>query len=114
MLYQREITKVYFDTQEAADTINDWLFANQALEIKIVHASTIRFWLQEFGLERQIKRSNGGRRYISLAVIKQLKRIAYLLRARGYTIKGAKQELGLERIANPVAVALLGKTNPEK
>ena len=53
---------------------------------------TIRFWEKEF---KQIKPHifNGNRRYYDNASIKILKKIHYLLKIKGMTIKGVKKEL---------------------
>ena len=53
---------------------------------------TIRFWEKEF---KQIKPHifNGKRRYCDNASIKILKKIHYLLKIKGMTIKGVKKEL---------------------
>ena len=53
---------------------------------------TIRFWEKEF---KQIKPHifNGKRRYYDNASIKILKKIHYLLKIKGMTIKGVKKEL---------------------
>ena len=57
---------------------------------------TIRFWEKEF---KQIKPKilNGNRRYYNIETIKILKKVQYLLKDQGMTIKGAKKVLNTNK-----------------
>ena len=57
-----------------------------------LNTHTIRFWEKEF---KQIKPKilNGNRRYYNLETIKILKKVKYLLKDEGMTIKGVKKVL---------------------
>lgn len=54
--------------------------------------SLIRFWDSEFDMLRPHKNSKGDRRFTKKN-IEQLKMIKYLVKERGFTLKGAKEEL---------------------
>ena len=57
---------------------------------------TIRFWEKEF---KQIKPKilNGNRRYYNNSTIEVLKKVKYLLKDQGMTIKGAKKVLNTDK-----------------
>jgi len=57
---------------------------------------TIRFWEKEF---KQIKPKilNGNRRYYNNDVIEVLKKVKYLLKDQGMTIKGVKKVLNINK-----------------
>ena len=57
---------------------------------------TIRFWEKEF---KQIKPKilNGSRRYYNNSTIEVLKKVKYLLKDQGMTIKGAKKVLNTDK-----------------
>ena len=66
---------------------------------KSVTTHTIRFWEKEFN---QIKPKilSGNRRYYDLKNIELLKRVHFLLKEQGMTIKGAKKVLGNKESLN--------------
>jgi Predicted transcriptional regulators len=72
---------------------------------KKITTHTIRFWEKEF---KQIKPKilNGNRRYYDIKNIELLKKVHYLLKEQGMTIKGAqrilnnKEPLKLDEISN--------------
>ena len=57
-----------------------------------ISTSQIRFWESEFTTLSPVKNSKGDRRFTP-ANIQQLKLIFELVKEKGYTIAGAKQEL---------------------
>ena len=57
-----------------------------------ISTSQIRFWESEFDTLSPVKNSKGDRRFTP-ANIQQLKLIFELVKEKGYTIAGAKQEL---------------------
>ena len=58
-----------------------------------VSTSLIRFWESEFDHLKPYKNSKGDRRFTPQN-IDQLKEIFHLVRERGFTINGAKKEIG--------------------
>jgi len=75
----KEITKRYYSISEVAERFN-------------VSQSLIRFWEKEFDNLRPTKNSKGDRRFTDKNIV-QFKLIYHLLKEKGYTIKGAKQEI---------------------
>lgn len=61
-----------------------------------VSKSLIRFWESEFDILRPHKNSKGDRRFTQQN-IEQFKLIYQLVKERGFTLKGAKQELKKNR-----------------
>jgi len=63
---------------------------------RTLNTHTIRFWEKEF---KQIKPKilNGNRRYYSVDDIEVLKKVQYLLKHQGMTIKGAKKILDSDK-----------------
>ena len=61
-----------------------------------LNTHTIRFWEKEF---KQIKPNilNGNRRYYNNDTIEVLKKVKYLLKDQGMTIKGAKKVLNSDK-----------------
>ena len=61
-----------------------------------LNTHTIRFWEKEF---KQIKPNilNGNRRYYNMATIEVLKKVKYLLKDQGMTIKGVKKVLNTDK-----------------
>jgi len=61
-----------------------------------LNTHTIRFWEKEF---KQIKPIilNGNRRYYNNSVIEVLKKVKYLLKDQGMTIKGVKKVLNTDK-----------------
>ena len=59
-----------------------------------VERFVIRFWEKEFGI--QSHRSPGGQRFYTQKDLKTFKQIKKLLYKDGFTITGAKQQLGQE------------------
>ena len=57
-----------------------------------VNTSLIRFWENEFEMLRPAKNTKGERRFTN-ANIEQMHIIYNLVKKRGFTIKGAKQEI---------------------
>ena len=74
-----EITKLYWSIGEVAEMFN-------------VSKSLIRFWENEFDLLRPAKNGKGERRFTAQN-LEQMKIIYTLVKERGFTIKGAKQEI---------------------
>ena len=74
-----ELTKLYYSIGEVAEMFG-------------VSKSLIRFWEAEFETLRPHKNSKGDRRFTKQNIL-QFKVIYELIKERGFTIKGAKQEL---------------------
>jgi DNA-binding transcriptional MerR regulator len=75
----QDLTKLYYSIGEVAKMFG-------------VSKSLIRFWEAEFDSLRPHKNSKGDRRFTKQN-IQQFKVIHELVKERGFTIKGAKQEL---------------------
>ena len=76
---EREITKKYFTIGEVAEKLE-------------VNTSLIRFWETEFEELSPKKNKKGTRRYSSIDVEK-LQTIHHLVKEKGYTLDGAKDQL---------------------
>ena len=63
---------------------------------RTLNTHTIRFWEKEFKQIRP-KILNGNRRYYSVDDIEVLKKVQYLLKHQGMTIKGAKKILDSDK-----------------
>lgn len=74
-----ELTKRYYTISEVAKMFD-------------VSKSLIRFWETEFDTLRPYKNSKGDRRFTAQN-IEQIKMIYRLVKEKGYTLKGAKQEI---------------------
>ena len=83
-----ELTKLYYTIGEVAEMFN-------------VSKSLIRFWESEFDLLRPHKNSKGDRRFTKQN-INQFNTIYHLVKERGFTLDGAKNELktNKDRIIN--------------
>ena len=83
-----ELTKLYYTIGEVAEMFN-------------VSKSLIRFWESEFDLLRPHKNSKGDRRFTKQN-INQFDTIYHLVKERGFTLDGAKNELktNKDRIIN--------------
>ena len=57
-----------------------------------VNASLIRFWEKEFEILKPKKNSKGTRRYSSIDV-ENFQTIHHLVKEKGYTLEGAKEQL---------------------
>ncbi len=64
----------------------------EAAEMFAVSTSLIRFWENEFDFLRPHKNSKGDRRFTP-ENIEQLQLIYHLVKERGFTLQGAKQEI---------------------
>ncbi len=78
-----ELTKRYYSIGEVADIFG-------------VSKSLIRFWEAEFDSLKPHKNSKGDRRFTKQN-IEQLLLIYNLVKERGFTLKGAKQEIAEKR-----------------
>lgn len=74
-----ELTKLYYTIGEVAEMFN-------------VSKSLIRFWESEFDLLRPHKNSKGDRRFTKQNIT-QFNTIYHLVKERGFTLDGAKNEL---------------------
>ena len=63
-----------------------------------VNASLIRFWEKEFDILRPKKNAKGNRKFTT-DDIKNLQEIYLLVKERGFTLDGAKQQLKLKKKA---------------
>jgi DNA-binding transcriptional MerR regulator len=71
--------KLYYSIGEISEVFN-------------VNASLIRFWEKEFEILKPKKNSKGTRRYSSID-IEKLQTIHHLVKEKGYTLDGAKEQL---------------------
>lgn len=71
--------KLYYSIGEISEAFN-------------VNASLIRFWEKEFEILKPKKNSKGTRRYSSID-IEKLQTIHHLVKEKGYTLEGAKEQL---------------------
>ena len=71
--------KLYYSIGEISEAFN-------------VNASLIRFWEKEFEILKTKKNSKGTRRYSSID-IEKLQTIHHLVKEKGYTLDGAKEQL---------------------
>ena len=76
---EREIQKLFYTIGEVADLFN-------------VNTSLIRFWETEFELLKPEKNTKGTRHFTP-ADIEKLKLIYHLVKEKGYTLDGARNEL---------------------
>lgn len=76
---QEEQLKRYYSISEVADMFN-------------VSKSLIRFWEGEFEILKPHKNSKGDRRFTQQN-LEQIQTIYHLVKERGFTLSGAKQEL---------------------
>jgi len=71
--------KLYYSIGEISEAFN-------------VNTSLIRFWEKEFEILKQKKNSKGTRRYSSID-IENFQTIHHLVKEKGYTLEGAKEQL---------------------
>ena len=71
--------KLYYSIGEIAEAFN-------------VNTSLIRFWEKEFEILKPKKNSKGTRRYSSID-IENFQTIHHLVKEKGYTLEGAKEQL---------------------
>jgi len=75
----KTLTKLYYSIGEVASMFN-------------VNTSLIRFWEKEFDIIKPNKTKKGNRQFTKNDV-KNYQLIYYLVKERGYTLKGAKSKL---------------------
>ena len=78
-LKEKSIERMYWPIGEVAETLG-------------VNTSLLRYWEKEFGTLRP-KRTNKGDRLYTKDDIEQLRRIQHLVKDRGFTLQGAKDQL---------------------
>lgn len=76
---EKEIQKLY------------WTIGEVTKMLGVTH-SQLRFWESEFDITLQ-KKNKKGDRFYRKEDIEHLRRIKYLLKEKGYTIRGAKEKL---------------------
>jgi DNA-binding transcriptional MerR regulator len=86
-LKEKTIGKLYWSIGEVASELG-------------VNASLIRYWEKEFGTLRP-KRTGKGDRLYTRKDIEQLQRIHHLVKEKGYTLQGAKDQLRKGEAATP-------------
>jgi DNA-binding transcriptional MerR regulator len=74
-----QLTKVYYSISEVANMFD-------------VNTSLIRFWEKEFDIIKP-KKNKKGNRLFTKEDVKNYQLIYYLVKERGYTLKGAKDKL---------------------
>jgi DNA-binding transcriptional MerR regulator len=65
---------------------------SEVAELLELNASTIRFWEKEFSA-LQPKKTQKGNRQFTKKDIELIQRISFLVKEKGYTIQGAKDQL---------------------
>ena len=78
-LKEKSIERMYWPIGEVAETLG-------------VNTSLLRYWEKEFGTLRP-KRTNKGDRLYTKDDIEQVRRIQHLVKDRGFTLQGAKDQL---------------------
>ena len=78
-LKEKTIERMYWPIGEVAETLG-------------VNTSLLRYWEKEFGTLRP-KRTNKGDRLYTKDDIEQLRRILYLVKEKGFTLQGAREQL---------------------
>ena len=68
-----------------------WAIGEVATELD-VNTSLIRYWEKEFGMIRPKRTGRGDRLYVRKD-IELLKRIKHLVKEKGFTLQGAKEQL---------------------
>jgi|GEM_PF-6915202 len=58
-----------------------------------VETSCIRYWIQEFDLDKMIKRNKRGDRRFNQKAAETIRRIHWLIKVQGFTIDGARHAL---------------------
>lgn len=92
--------KLYFSISEIADSFG-------------VSTSLIRYWETEFSFLKPHKNSKGDRRFTKQN-IEQLQMIYHLVKERGFTLEGAKNELKENRKRLQSVTAISTKLNQIK
>lgn len=77
---------------EQEDSLKRYYSISEVADMFGVSKSLIRFWETEFDILKPHKNSKGDRRFTQQN-IEQLKEIYHLVKERGFTLSGAKQEL---------------------
>ncbi len=90
---QEEQLKRYYSISEVADMFG-------------VSKSLVRFWESEFELLKPHKNSKGDRRF-TRQNIEQFRLIHHLVKERGFTLSGAKQELLEQQQRNKEKAAII-------
>ena len=76
---EKKIEKLFYSIGEVANLIN-------------VNVSVIRFWDKEFEVLKP-KKNKKGNRLFTKSDLENVKLIHYLLKIKGYTVKGAKKAI---------------------
>jgi DNA-binding transcriptional MerR regulator len=79
MLFKEETSKLYYSISEVSQMFD-------------INASTIRFWEKEFEALKPTKNKKGNRLYTQKE-IDYIKQIVELVKQKGFTIQGAKEQL---------------------
>lgn len=90
-----ELSKLYYTIGEVADLFD-------------VSKSLIRYWESEFSILKPGKNRKGDRRFTKQN-IEQLAIIYHLVKEKGYTLEGAKNEIKSNRKAQKSRIELLEK-----
>ena len=77
---------------EQDENLKRYYSISEVAELFGVSKSLIRFWEGEFDMLKPHKNSKGDRRFTPQN-IEQIKEIYHLVKERGFTLSGAKQEL---------------------
>ncbi len=79
---EKEIEKLYYSIGEVAEMLS-------------VNTSLLRYWEKEFDILRPKKNAKGDR-FFTKADIENIKLIHHLVKDKGYTLEGAKQQLKMK------------------
>ena len=89
-LKPKTIEKIYWTIGEVAEEIG-------------VNTSSIRFWEKEFGTINP-RRTNRGDRLYGRKEIEQLRTIQHLVKDKGFTLNGAKEQLRKREAPDPTNI----------
>jgi DNA-binding transcriptional MerR regulator len=81
---EQKLTKAYYSIGEVADMLT-------------VNTSLIRFWETKFD-ELSPKKTRGGNRLYTPKEVETLRLIYFLVKTKGYTLRGAQEKLKVERL----------------
>lgn len=79
--------------EEGAPPPKRYYTIGEVAEMFDISKSLIRFWEGEFDVLKPHKNSKGDRRF-TVQNIEQLQQIHHLVKERGFTIEGARREIG--------------------
>lgn len=98
---------------ENAEDLKRYYSISEVADMFEISKSQIRFWEGSFDILKPHKNSKGERRFTK-ENIAQLKRIYDLVKKRGFTLEGAKNEIKRQKNANKEKLQLIEKLSELK